>query len=416
MSSTILPRLAEPLLAEELSDSPVVLIHGARQTGKTTLSRLVGDRRGHIYFNFDDDTTRATARSDPVGFIANAPARVTFDEVQRVPEIFPAIKTAVDRDRVPGRFLLTGSTNVLLLPGLSESLAGRMAILRLHPLAQAEIARSVPRFLESLFGAEVRTERYQRLGRELGERIVAGGYPAAVARTSERRRSAWYRDYVETLVQRDVRNLSRIRSLDAIPRLLTLAASRTAQLLNVSDLAGPFQVSRPTVREYLTLLERQFLIEQIPPWHSSQLKRLVRTPKLHFGDTGVACSLLGVTARDLSADRKLLGQLLETFVFQELRREADSAGSGVRFHHYRDKDKVEVDFVLERGAREIFGIEVKSAASVAPADFRGLRRLARAVGSRFRAGVVLYDGEISAGLGDRLFAVPIRALWEGPQG
>ena len=404
--AALYPRFARPCLTEALADTPVVLVHGPRQCGKTTLARQVGDAAGYAYVSFDDDVALAAAQADPVGFVADLPARVVLDEVQRAPGLFTAIKTAVDRNRTPGRFILTGSANVLLVAKLADSLAGRMEILRLHPLAQCELARRSPRFLEALFGATFKVRRSERLGAALAARIGAGGYPAALARASARRRTAWYRDYVETLVQRDVRDLARISALDALPRLLQFAAGQTARLLNVADLAAPFQLSRPTIRDYVTLLERVFLLERLPPWHSNRLSRLVKTPKLHLGDTGLAAAL--------TTDRATLGPLLETFVFQELRRQASWHDEAVAFYHFRDKDGAEVDIVLERGGHQVAGVEVKAAATVTGADFRGLRKLREAAGKRFAGGVVLYDGETSAGFGDGLYAVPIRALWETP--
>jgi hypothetical protein len=397
------PRFVAPRLRESLADSPVVLIHGPRQSGKTTLARSVGEPRGYRYYSFDDDVARAAAEMDPAGFAAELPRRTILDEVQRVPALFSALKRAVDRDRVPGRFLLTGSANVLFVPRLADSLAGRMAILRLHPLAQCELARKVPRFLDTLVAAGFRTATSERLGPALAERIVAGGYPAALARRAVRRRTAWYIDYVETQVQRDVRDLAQIRALDALPRLLALAAGYTARLINVTDLAAPFQLTRQTVHDYVTLLERVFLIDRLPPWHSNRLSRLVKTPKVHVGDTGVACALLGLDAAQLRRDRATLGPMLETFVYQELKRQASWGDAPVSFHHFRDRDGVEVDLVLERGGR-VAGVEVKAAATVTPADFRGLRKLREAAGDRFAAGVVVYDGETTASFGDGLFA------------
>jgi len=209
-----------------------------------------------------------------------------------------------------------------------------------------------------------------------------------------------------------VRDLARIASLDALPRLLALAAGQTARLLNVTDLAGPFHLSRPTIRSYVTLLEQVFLVEELPPWHSNRLSRLVKSPKLHVGDTGLAATLLGLDAAALREDRGLLGQFLETFVLQDLRRQASGRDDDIRFHHFRDKDGVEVDIVVERGGSRLAGIEVKAGATVTAADFAGLRKLAAATGRRFVAGVVLYDGETSARFGSGLFAVPISALWE----
>ncbi len=413
MTDTVLhPRFVLPRLTEALEDTPVVLIHGPRQCGKTTLARAVGEAAGYAYLSFDDDVLRASAHADPVGFVADLPDKTVLDEVQRVPELFTALKVMVDRDRRPGRFILTGSANVLLVPQLADSLAGRMEILRLHPLTQAELAGRPPGFLDALFGAGFKGDGQARLGKKLAEMIVAGGYPAALARSLPRRRAAWYRDYIETLVQRDVRDMARISALDVLPRLLTLAAGQTARLLNVSDLAAPFQLSRPTIRDYVTLLARVFLLEELPPWHSNRLSRLVKTPKLHLGDTGLACALLGVDAVALTADRTLLGQLLETFVFQELRRQASWQEEPITFHHFRDKDGVEVDIVLESSGQRVAGVEIKAGATVTTSDFRGLRKLRESAGKHFAAGVVLYDGETTTPFGDRLFAVPIRSLWK----
>lgn len=412
-SSAEYPRLSAPRLHEALADSPVVLIHGPRQCGKTTLARAVCDPLGYAYVTFDDDTVRHAATADPTGFIADLPDNTVLDEIQRVPSLLTAIKRSVDRNRSPGRFVLTGSTNILLLPSLSDSLAGRMEILRLHPLAQAELERSAPTFLDRLFGDGFKVRRRPRLGRELAERVAAGGYPAALARPSGTRRARWYRDYVQTIVERDVRDLARVQGLDILPRLMEHAAAQTARLINVSELSAPFQVSRPTIRDYVTLLARVFLIEELPPWHRNRLSRLVKTPKLHVGDTGLAAALLGVDAADLWSDRTLLGQLLETFVLQELRRLSAAHDAALTFHHFRDKDAVEVDIVVERGTHAIAGVEVKAGATVTEADFRGLRKVQQAAGRAFRSGVVLYDGEMTASFGEGMFAVPLRTLWEG---
>jgi predicted AAA+ superfamily ATPase len=412
--AAIYPRYALPRLTEALADSPVVLIHGPRQCGKTTLAQALGERSDYAYLSFDDDVARAAAQADPAGFVSNLPQQVILDEVQRVPALFAALKIAVDRKRVPGRFILTGSANVLLVPKLADSLAGRMQILRLHPLAQCELARHAPGFLDALFKGRFKFRQSERLGNQLAQRIAAGGYPAALTRPAGRRRAAWYRDYLEALVQRDVRDLARISSLDVLPRLLALTAAQTAQLFNVTALAAPFQLSRPTIGDYVTLLERVFLLERLPPWHSNRISRLIKTPKLHLGDTGLACALLGVDAAALVADRSLLGQILETFVFQELRRQASWHDEPLRFFHFRDKDGAEVDIVIERGARALVGVEVKAAATVTAADFRGLRKLREAAGKRFVAGVVLYDGETNARFDEQFYAVPLRALWETP--
>jgi uncharacterized protein len=410
--TTLYARFAELRLTEAMADSPAVLLHGPRQCGKTTLAQVVGRRKGYTYITFDDAVAREAATTDPIGFVADLPGRVILDEVQHMPKLFATLKMAIDRNREPGRFVLTGSANVLLLPKLADSLAGRMAVLRLHPLAQCELARETPDFIDRLFGQGFKMQGYERLATELADRICAGGYPAGLALPTSRRRARWYVDYLDTIVQRDAREIARIASLDVLPRLLAMAAGQTARLLNVTDLAAPFQLSRPTIRDYITLLARVFLLEELPPWHSNRLSRLVKTPKLHVGDTGLACALLSADAAALKADRALLGQLLETFVFQELRRQASWHEDALTFFHFRDRDGVEVDIVIERGAQAVVGVEVKAAATVTEADFRGLRKLKEAAGKRFAGGVVLYDGETSLGFGDGLYAVPIRALWE----
>ena len=403
-------RFSEERVKTALRDTPVVMVNGPRQCGKTTLvRRFVEDDRAYI--TLDDDTQLEAARGDPAGFMRGV-ERAVIDEVQRAPELLRAIKRAVDEDRRPGRFLLTGSANVLTLPQVAESLAGRMEVVSLLPLSRAEIRGARPTFLDKAFSSKVAKPLEIMVGADLVNAVLIGGYPEMLTRDDPKRRQAWAREYVDAIVQRDVRELARIGSLDALPRLLALAASQTARLLNVSELAAPFQLSRPTIRDYVTLLTRVFLVEELPPWHSNRLSRLVKTPKLHVGDTGLACALLGADTAALMTDRQLLGQLLETFVFHELKRQASWHDNPLSFFHFRDRDDFEVDIVMERGVRAVSGVEVKAGATVTAADFRGLRKLREAAGKRFSSGVVLYDGEICAGFGDAMFAVPIRSLWE----
>jgi uncharacterized protein len=405
-------RYLAPRLRESLADTPAVLIHGPRQSGKTTLARTFGEPRGYRYVSFDDEAITKAAQNDPIGFVAELPKRTILDEVQRVPEIFTSLKTVIDSRRSAGRFILTGSANVLLIPKLADSLAGRMGLLRLHPLAQCELGGARPQFLDALFRAKFRSSLAEPLGVTLAERIVAGGYPAALSRRTPARRRAWYRDLVETQIQRDVRDVTRVHSFEALPRLLALAAAHTARLINISDLAAPFQISRQTIHDYVTVLERIFLLERLAPWHNNRLSRLVKTPKLHMGDSGLACALLGIDAAALHRERERLGPLLETFVLQELRRQGSWRADPVEFFHYRDRDDFEVDIVLEFGSSAVAGIEVKAAATVVEADFRGLRKLREAAGRQFRSGVVLYDGTATVDFGEGLFAVPLRRLWE----
>jgi predicted AAA+ superfamily ATPase len=420
MNSPVYHRFTEETLREALQDTPVVLIHGSRQCGKTTLAQAIGDELGYHYISFDDDNQLQAAKADPVGFIQSLPELTILDEIQRTPELFTAIKASVDQNRKPGRFILTGSANVLLLPKLADSLAGRMEIIHLRPLAQTEITGQKPTFLQQLFDADFGLTQkkgsiqnnYPRLGQALAELVCAGGYPAAIARSTAKRRSVWYRDYITTIIQRDVQDIASIRNLDILPKLLALAASQTARLFNSTDLASPFSISRPTIREYLALLEQIFLIEQLQPWHTNRLSRLIKTPKMHLADTGLACALLGVNSQSLWKDKTLLGQLLETYIYQELRKYAGWHDEDLKFYHFRNKDKVEVDIIIEQG-RQLAGVEIKAAATITKNDFKSLKKLKDACGEQFTAGVVFYDGENILPFGEKLFAVPISVLTQG---
>lgn len=406
------PRHAEARLREAMEYSPVTLVEGPRQCGKTTLAQAVCQPAGYDYISFDDEVTRRAVEADPTGFVNGMPERVILDEVQRVPKLFSAIKLAVDRNRQAGRFVLTGSVKVLQTPGLTDSLAGRMAIIRLHPLAQTELGGVSPGFLDALFSANFKMRQGEPAGAPLLSRIVAGGYPVALQHADEQRRWAWYSHYIETLTQRDAPDLGAIRSPEILSRLLALAAAQTAQLLNVNKLASSFQLSRNAIQDYLALLSKMFLLEQTPAWHSNRLKRLVKTPKLHLGDTGFACALMNMNSSALALDRRLLGHVLETFVFQELRRQASWDRQPHDFFHFREKDGAEVDIVIQRGATALAGVEVKAAATVNDADLRGMRKLKAATGKRFAAGALLYNGERCLSFGPGIYAVPLAALWE----
>ena len=406
-------RHVESRLRETLEDSPVVLIQGPRQCGKTTLARMVGKTEGYHYISFDDEDTRAAAEADLMGFVKTLPERVILDEVQKVPEIFSSIKLVVDRDRTPGRFILTGSVSVLHVRGITDSLAGRMDIIRLHPFSQSELKGTTPGFPDALFSSEFNIWRDRSDSQEtvIMDKVAAGGYPVALQRSGERR-ADWYRKYIEILVERDSRDIAAIRSPEILSRLLALAAAQTASLLSVNGLSSSFKLSRNTVHDYLFLLEKMFLLEKLPAWHRNHLKRLVKTPKLHITDTGIACALMRMNAAALSANRPFYGHLLETWVLQELRRQLSGHGEPHVFSHYREKDGAEVDIVIERGASALAGVEVKASATVRDSDFRGLRRLKAAAGDRFSCGVVLYNGERSLRFGEGLYAVPLQSLWE----
>lgn len=410
----MLTRHLLPFLRSALADTPVVMLHGARQTGKTTLAKAIADgrpRRG--YFTMDDATVLSAASADPAGFLAGLEGPVVLDEVQRVPALFPAIKAEVDRGREPGRFLLTGSANVLLLPRISESLAGRVEILTLWPLSQGEIDGVRETFIDEVF--KERRPPPARGGRSSAvlDRIVRGGLPEPLTRESSERRSAWHTSYLTTILQRDVREVSNIEGLTEVPRLLAMMASRSAGLLNYADLSRGLGMPQSTLKRYCALLETTFLIRTIPAWSGNLGLRLTKSPKVYLTDTGLAVNLLGLDRKRLASETVLKGGLLENFVGMELIKQSGWSRMRPTLHHFRAASGVEVDLVLEDAAGRIVGIEVKSGSSVKGSDFNGLRVLRDAAGKKFVRGVVLYDGGETVPFGPELFAAPIESLWTG---
>jgi uncharacterized protein len=407
----LLPRFATARVHRALLDTPVVVLEGPRQCGKTTLIQsLVGGQR--TYLTLDDETVLAAARSDPHGLVRGLD-RASIDEVQRAPDLLRAIKRAVDQDRRPGRFLLTGSADLLTLPRVTESLAGRMETVMLLPLSRAEIARRRPTFLSRAFEGTLTSAppSSSAIGDDLIDVVVTGGYPEMLARSDASRRQAWARDYTRAVVARDVRDIAEVARLEDVPRLLRAAAQYAGQLVNFASLGSQLSLDAKTVRRYLGILEQLFLVRRIEPWSSNRLSRLVKTPKLHFIDSGLLAMLRGSRSDTLAADRAAFGPLLETFVFGELAKQAPMLDRSIQFYHYRDKDKNEVDLVLERDDGLVVGIEVKAAASVHERDFAGLRRLASVCSGRFALGLVVYDGDLAVPFGDRMHAAPISSMW-----
>lgn len=430
MTRPYYPRFAEPRVRTAIQDTRVVLLSGPRQAGKTTLAKhLAGHQMGSedlmslttesgniltteapVFYTFDDVTSVTAAKADPVGFIRGID-RAIIDEVQRVPELLIAIKESVDIDPRPGRFLLTGSADLLSIPRVADSLAGRMEVVKLLPLAQSELRGTLPGFLTSAFEGVVLGGRDFVIGDALVETVLAGGYPEALMRTSESRRQAWYLAYSDAIVQRDVRDVAHVDNLGQVGRLLPVLAHHSGQLLNYSKFSAALGITHPTARKYVEIFERLFLVSTLPPWHTNALKRLIKTPKLHFLDTGLLSALLDVGMDRVRSDRSLFGPILESFVFAELRKLATAEGQRFNFYHYRDKDGDEVDIVIEDTRGRIVGIEVKAAATVRTSDFRGMQKLAAACGPRFVMGVVLYDHDQIVPFGKNMFAAPISTLW-----
>ena len=404
-------------LTAALADTRVVLLNGARQVGKSTLAQQLAQQRAGQYLTLDDPAIAEVARTDPSALVNGAAAFTVIDEVQSAPSLLPAIKREVDRHPVPGRFLLTGSANVFMLPNAAESLAGRMEVLTLEPLSQGEIEASPHNFVDALFGSAPWTRRTVPTDRaDLVRRLVSSGFPEALGRAEPQRRDAWFRAYLASLLQRDVRDYANIEGLHDMPRLLSLLAARVASLLNMAEVSRATGIAHSTLRRYLSLLEALFIVQPLPAWSANLGKRLVKAPKLHLIDAGLSAHLRGHTDPAALALSPHLGPLLETFVVQELRRHLRWADTAATAWHFRTAAGQEVDLVLETPAQRVVGIEVKASAHLTQGDFHGLHELAMAAGEGFARGVVLYTGEQLMPFEEDLWAVPLGVLWAGGGG
>lgn len=406
----VYPRLAEARVRLALRDTRVVALTGPRQSGKTTLARRFA-RQGRSYVTLDDPATLAAARSDPVAFIRDLD-RAVIDEVQRAPDLLLAIKRSVDEDKRPGRFLLTGSADLSAIANVRESLAGRIETIALFPLSRSEtLRRKKTRFVTEIFLGDAPQPAEDMSADRLVQLVATGGYPEALARRTERRRQDWHRAYVEAIVERDVPEIATLAKPTQIPRLLQFAARLAGNLVNLSEIGRSVALDHKTTDSYLRVLEQLYLIYRLQPWSRNELSRIVKAPKLHFVDSGLLTSMRGYSVARLRAQRDLLGPLLEGFVLSELLKLSSVADERINLFHFRDRDRSEVDFVLENGRAQIVGVEVKAAATVARRDFSGLDRLAAIAGNSFVQGIVLYDGERPLSFADNLRAVPFASVW-----
>jgi uncharacterized protein len=406
---SLYPRWIGSRIAEAMQDTPVVLLAGPRQAGKTTLVRQISGN-GARYLTLDDELTLMSAREDPVGMIRSLD-RAVIDEIQRAPSLLLAIKKSVDEDRRPGRFLLTGSANLMALPTVADSLAGRLETLLLLPLSQSEIEGQSVNWLDSVFAGQIPQQGTQALGGDLIDRVLSGGYPEAISRSTERRRIAWARQYIDALIQRDVRDVSGIEKLDQLPRFLRALAQTAGQMCNYSQLGGQVGMDSKTAAKYVGVFEQMYLLRRVDVWARNRLSRVVKTAKLQFIDSGLLATQLELTAEEVPQNRARFGHVLESFVYGELLKATTTAEGDYSLMYYRDADKVEVDVVIENAAGHLVGVEVKASATVKEIDLRGLRKLASLAGNQFKMGILLYDGDETLPLGDNIWAAPLATLW-----
>ena len=405
------PRYVATQLTEALADTPAVCLLGPRQVGKTTLARKLEPNRSYI--SFDDTTMLDAAQTDPTGFIQGLPDYVTLDEVQRIPGLLPEIKASIDNNRKPGRFILTGSANLLLLPGVQESLAGRVEIIYLHPLSEQEKQARPVSFLELLLANKIKPaiEGQQREVEGIAKSVIQGGYPEPIMRDNERAARRWFKGYLNTIIRRDVKNVANVRDEDELLRLVKILALRSGNLLNLNSLANELQLRRETIDKYIRILERLFLLRRLPAWHKNSAKRLVKASKIHLVDSGIASFLCNLKMDDWTNPKSGFGPILESYAIQQLICQSGWVDSELNFAHYRDKDQVEVDLVMEDG-KHIWGVEVKKAISVQNEDGAGLSRLADHAGKNWQGGILLYTGNNCLALktAPNTFAVPMNWL------
>jgi len=399
-------------IEDALKDTPVIFLNGARQTGKSTLVNWLSQEKYPAkYFTFDDSSVLAAATSDPEGFISGIDGPVIIDEIQRVPELLLAIKKSVDQNRQPGRFILTGSANVLLLPKLADSLAGRMEILTLWPFSENEILASNINFVQNLFQGVLPKQCEPLEKKHLITKLVKGGYPEAYGRKTATRREQWFNAYITTILQRDIRDLANIDGLTLMPRLLSLLSARSGSLLNFSELSRTSTIPQSTLKRYITLLETTFLIKPLPAWSTNLNKKLVKSPKIMLCDTGLSCYLSGSDQQKLMQDPSALGNILENYVYMELLKQISWCDKHYQIYHFRSTAGDEVDFIIEDMAGNIIAIEVKSRSTIKKDDFKSMKFLAKETGRKFIKGILLYTGNEIIPFSKDMTALPISSLW-----
>lgn len=404
-------RYAEAKIVTALKDTPAIMVVGPRQCGKTTLVKQIIDE-SWAYITLDDVNQLRFAKDDPIGFIRHyAEKNLVIDELQRAPELILPIKQAIDENRLPGRFLLTGSANALTLPQVADSLAGRLEVVPLLPLAECEINGNASSFLDKIFLEKVPETRQIRVRDKLIAKVISGGFPEALLRAEDSRRVAWFNQYILSMTQKDMKDLGQIEHLEVMPRLIQLMCNQTGNLIDYTEVGNVLGLSRQTIVKYLQLLEQLFIFQELPAWHRNDNKRLIKTPKAHIVDSGLLCAMRRINQEKIKRDPRLLGGILENYVLCELRRLASWREETLYFSHYRDKDQVEVDIILETLAGDVFGIEVKASATLRKSDFHGLEKLKKAAGKNFRMGLVLYDGDHTNSFDETIFSLPIASVW-----
>jgi uncharacterized protein len=416
MNQTYL-RWQEPLIKKALSSRRVLVLEGPRQCGKTTLVKTLAGQDS-IYRTLDDETLLNAALSDPQGFVQHESELMIIDEIQRAPKLLQAIKKDVDENQQPGRFLLTGSAHIQSLPGVTESLAGRVRKMRLRPLSIGELNGNEPDFLEKAFRCEFLThalkasEEHSLYNKDTYLHLaLKGGYPELLRLESDKERTLWHQDYLDALIERDLKEITHIRRKDSMHKLIEILAAWSSKFMDTASVCKNLSIARPTVESYINALEALYLVERVRPWHKTDYDRVGKQEKLFMTDTGMMASILRWRLDQVRLDGDLNGKLIETFVFNQLSSLLDTQENTYALYHYRDREKREVDFIIEHEDGAILGIEVKAGSIVTKDMFKHLQWFrSNIVSKKLFVGVVLYTGEQVVSFGRNLWAVPLRCL------
>jgi uncharacterized protein len=405
----LLSRLQLAPLKESLKIWRAILIEGPRQCGKTTLAKQCLEE-GIIYRTLDSKSVREAARFDPHQFVIHKEKTLIIDEVQRVPDLLPAIKIQVDENPRPGQYLLTGSANISTLSNVQESLAGRLHKIRLRPLTQGEIEKSTRNVLADCFNGTFQ-DTYTVDRDSLLENAFRGGFPEVLNLTQKQRKS-WHLDYIDALLDRDLREILRLQRRHSMRRLVEVLASWSSKLMDLQSIGASLGITRPTLNTYLGALETLYLTEMLSCWAPTDYARAVKSPKFFFCDSGLMASILGWTFEDILLDSDRSGKLLETFIFNEISAHVDAQKPLYQLFHYRDRMGHEIDFLLTKEDGSLLGIQVKASRSVSPSDFKHLSWFQSTLAPKKNfTGLVFYTGEHTLKFGESLWAVPLGALW-----
>lgn len=405
-----LPRWQSQTIETAMKERRVLLLTGARQCGKTTLVRQIASKDTE-YRTLDDGTLKEIAEADPQGFVKHKAGMLIIDEVQRAPALLTAIKKVVDEDTRPGQFLLTGSADIQTLPNVRESLAGRVAKIRLRTLTEGEIKGAQPKFLKRAFDQdfEYGWQVYDR--DDVLETAFRGGFPEAITLKGRARRR-WHRDYIEALLERDLKDIARIHRHDAMRELVRVMAAWSSKFMDLSAIGAGLSIQRPTLESYINALESLYLVERVHPWTKTDYGRVGKQKKVFMTDGGLMASILGWDLDHVRLDGDRAGKLVESFAFNELAALVDMSDGECELYHYRDRERREIDFLIERDDGALLGIEIKAAAGAKKSDFRHLSWFRdNLAGERPFVGIVLYAGDFAGSFGKGLWAVPFGAMW-----